>query len=81
MDALACPKSAMCGRLRVGKSFLHVRRLVGAAMRSTFRCGSLPMPAFSAITRRSRRFPVNSFPRNAVGPRLPLHVLCYPELR
>src|SRR5262245_31571111 len=25
-------KSAMCGRLRVGKDFLHARRLVGAAM-------------------------------------------------
>jgi hypothetical protein len=26
------PRSAMCGRLRVGKAFLHVCRLVGAAM-------------------------------------------------
>src|SRR5262245_34516588 len=26
------PLSAMCGRLRVGKDFLHARRLVGAAM-------------------------------------------------
>jgi hypothetical protein len=29
---LARQKSAMCGRLRVGKDFLHARRLVGAAM-------------------------------------------------
>jgi len=28
----ACPLCAMCGRLRVGKGFLHVCRLVGAAM-------------------------------------------------
>jgi len=26
------PLSAMCGRLRVGKGFLHACRLVGAAM-------------------------------------------------
>src|SRR5262249_33762879 len=32
--------SAMCGRLRVGKDFLHARRLVGAAMCSAFSCGS-----------------------------------------
>ena len=31
---------AMCGRLRVGKSFLHVCSMVGAAMCSAFRCGS-----------------------------------------
>src|ERR1700710_2235755 len=30
----------MCGRLRVGKDFLHVAGLVGAAMCSAFRCGS-----------------------------------------
>src|ERR1700722_19841950 len=30
------PKSAMCGRLRVGKNFLHVAGLVGTAMCSTF---------------------------------------------
>ena len=35
----ACPLSAMCGRLRVGKSFLHVCSLVGAAMCSAFECG------------------------------------------
>jgi hypothetical protein len=29
------PKGAMCGRLRVGKDFLHAADLVGAAM-----CGS-----------------------------------------
>jgi hypothetical protein len=29
---LECPKSAMCGRLLVGKSKLHVALLVGAAM-------------------------------------------------
>jgi hypothetical protein len=28
----ACPLSAMCGRLLVGKSKLHVASLVGAAM-------------------------------------------------
>jgi hypothetical protein len=33
-------RSAMCGRLRVGKAFLHVWRLVGAAMCSAFSCGS-----------------------------------------
>ena len=33
-------KSAMCGRLRVGKDFLHVAGLVGAAMCSAFVCGS-----------------------------------------
>src|SRR5262249_57459717 len=27
-----CPVCAVCGRLRVGKAFLHVCRLVGAAM-------------------------------------------------
>jgi hypothetical protein len=31
---------AMCGRLRVGKAFLHVCRLVGAAMCSACLCGS-----------------------------------------
>jgi hypothetical protein len=31
----------MCGRLRVGKDFLHARRLVGAAMCSACLCGSL----------------------------------------
>jgi hypothetical protein len=31
---------AMCGRLRVGKDFLHARRLVGAAMCSACWCGS-----------------------------------------
>ena len=31
---------AMCGRLRVGKDFLHVAGLVGAAMCSAFECGS-----------------------------------------
>ena len=31
---------AMCGRLRVGKDFLHVAGLVGAAMCSACRCGS-----------------------------------------
>ena len=35
-----CPPSAMCGRLRVGKRYLHVAGLVGAAMCSAFRCGS-----------------------------------------
>ena len=30
--SLTCPLSAMCGRLRVGKSKLHVASLVGAAM-------------------------------------------------
>jgi hypothetical protein len=34
------PKSAMCGRLRVGKKNLHVAGLVGAAMCSAFKCGS-----------------------------------------
>ena len=33
-------RSAMCGRLRVGKDFLHARRLVGAAMCSACLCGS-----------------------------------------
>ena len=33
-------KRAMCGRLRVGKSFFHVAGLVGAAMCSAFECGS-----------------------------------------
>jgi hypothetical protein len=32
----ACLKSAMCGRLRVGKRNLHVAGLVGAAMCSAF---------------------------------------------
>jgi len=32
--------SAMCGRLRIGKDFLHVAGLVGAAMCSAFKCGS-----------------------------------------
>ena len=31
-DISRCPLCAMCGRLRVGKAFLHVCRLVGAAM-------------------------------------------------
>jgi hypothetical protein len=31
-----CPLWAMCGRLRVGKNFLHVAALVGAAMCSAF---------------------------------------------
>jgi hypothetical protein len=36
-DIPPCPKSAMCGRLRVGKSFLHgFAALVGAAMCSAF---------------------------------------------
>src|SRR5262245_36635810 len=39
-DVSACPLSAMCGRLRVGKAFLHVCRLVGAAMCSACLCGS-----------------------------------------
>src|ERR1700712_2415905 len=30
----------MCGRLRVGKDFLHVPGLVGAAMCSAYNCGS-----------------------------------------
>src|SRR4029079_16993246 len=30
--SLPCPLCAMCGRLRVGKGFLHACRLVGAAM-------------------------------------------------
>src|SRR6516162_6253568 len=34
------PLCAMCGRLRVGKAFLHVCRLVGAAMCSACLCGS-----------------------------------------
>jgi hypothetical protein len=34
------PKRAMCGRLRVGKDFLHIADLVGAAMCSAFECGS-----------------------------------------
>jgi hypothetical protein len=33
-------RSAMCGRLRVGKENLHVAGLVGAAMCSAFECGS-----------------------------------------
>ena len=33
-------RCAMCGRLRVGKSFLHVAGLVSAAMCSACRCGS-----------------------------------------
>jgi len=37
---LACPFSAMCGRLRVGKKNLDVAGLVGAAMCSAYRCGS-----------------------------------------
>jgi hypothetical protein len=32
---------AMCGRLRVGKAFLHVCRLVGAAMCSACLCGHM----------------------------------------
>jgi hypothetical protein len=36
----ACLKGAMCGRLRIGKDFLHVAGLVGAAMCSAFKCGS-----------------------------------------
>jgi hypothetical protein len=36
----ACRKSAMCGRLRIGKDFLHAADLVGAAMCSAFRSGS-----------------------------------------
>jgi hypothetical protein len=50
-------KSAMCGRLRVGKSFLHVCSMVGAAMCSAFRCGShdrkmaLKIHCFSALAR------------------------------
>ena len=39
-DIAPCPKSAMCGRLRVGKKNLHVAGLVGAAMCSACRCGS-----------------------------------------
>src|SRR5262249_108339 len=31
-----CPLCAMCGRLQVGKAFLHVCRLVGAAMCSAY---------------------------------------------
>jgi hypothetical protein len=34
------PFRAMCGRLRIGKDFLHAARLVGAAMCSAFECGS-----------------------------------------
>src|SRR5437660_12315268 len=34
-------RSAMCGRLRVGKAFLHVCRLVGAAMCSACLCGHM----------------------------------------
>src|ERR1700674_2374639 len=36
----ACPFGAMCGRLRIGKDFLHAAGLVGAAMCSAFKCGS-----------------------------------------
>jgi hypothetical protein len=36
----ACLKGAMCGRLRIGKDFLHAAGLVGAAMCSAFKCGS-----------------------------------------
>ncbi len=32
ISAVRCPSSAMCGRLRVGKTNLHVALLVGAAM-------------------------------------------------
>jgi hypothetical protein len=39
-DISVCPLCAMCGRLRVGKAFLHVCRLVGAAMCSACLCGS-----------------------------------------
>jgi hypothetical protein len=39
-QGVTCLKSAMCGRLRVGKRNLHVAGLVGAAMCSAFRCGS-----------------------------------------
>jgi hypothetical protein len=38
--ALALRVCAMCGRLRVGKNFLHVASLVGAAMCSACLCGS-----------------------------------------
>jgi len=34
------PKGAMCGRLRIGKDFLHAADLVGAAMCSACLCGS-----------------------------------------
>jgi hypothetical protein len=34
------PFRAMCGRLRIGKDFLHAADLVGAAMCSAFRSGS-----------------------------------------
>src|SRR5262245_20657972 len=36
-----CPLCAMCGRLRVGKAFLHGCRLVGAAMCSACLCGHM----------------------------------------
>src|SRR3977135_2480277 len=36
----ACPVGAMCGRLRIGKDFLHAAGLVGAAMCSAFKWGS-----------------------------------------
>src|SRR6516164_3227496 len=39
-EGSTCPLCAMCGRLRVGKAFLHVCRLVGAAMCSACLCGS-----------------------------------------
>src|SRR5262249_53340300 len=35
-DTTSMPLCAMCGRLRVGKAFLHVCRLVGAAMCSAY---------------------------------------------
>jgi hypothetical protein len=37
LNATLC---AMCGRLRIGKDFLHVASLVGAAMCSACLCGS-----------------------------------------
>jgi hypothetical protein len=39
-DIPGCLECAMCGRLSVGKDFLHVAGLVGAAMCSAFSCGS-----------------------------------------
>src|SRR5262249_30153348 len=40
-DIADCPLCAMCGRLRVGKAFLHGCRLVGAAMCSACLCGHM----------------------------------------
>jgi hypothetical protein len=61
------PLGAMCGRLRVSKSFLHVAGLVGPAMCSAFKCGSHHMTAGHNALRGSGPGQQHAFDNNAMA--------------